>query len=69
MANAVQLLAIVVLLRLIVALQTASLTSVIATLMKPQRALPLKIFLDHVSVPYHMARTSSARVPDQALLP
>lgn len=69
MANAVQLLAIVVLPRLIVALQTVSSTSVIATLMKPQRALPSKIYLDHMSVPYHMARTSFARVPDQALLP
>lgn len=61
--------AIVVLPRLIVALQTVSSTSVIATLMKPQRALPSKIYLDHMSVPYHMARTSFARVPDQALLP
>ncbi|KAK9600343.1 hypothetical protein V6000_007107 [Aspergillus fumigatus] len=64
MANAVQLLAIVVLPRLIVALQTVSSTSVIATLMKPQRALPSKIYLDHMSVPYHMARTYTADLLD-----
>lgn len=51
------------------ALQTASLISVIATLMKPQRVLLLKMYLDHMSVVCHMARTSSARVRKQALLP